>query len=336
MAGFKKAERKQSKLRCALDGPSGSGKSYSALRLAFGLVGAGLAKRVAVIDTEHGSAAKYAGENPDGVPFEFDVMELDNFSPLAYVAGLEDAHAGGYDVVVVDSLTHAWSGAGGALDIVDKKAAQSQGNKFVAWRDVTPMHNRLVNALVQAPFHVVGTLRTKTEYVLETNDRGKQVPRKVGTAPIQRDGMEYEFDVYASLDLSHHITVGKTRCSAMDGAADEKPGPRFWRPLFAWLAGGVPEEPKAKPNGHADKPTAYTAGDLAAKWWRGTHTPDNFAAAVKWVDKELAKLPGYVAGDLVGCVTDQCGAEPPRDAAGVTHARGVVQMYLDKFAGVQS
>lgn len=284
MSGFKKAVRSQTKLRAAFDGPSGSGKTYSSLRLAFGLVAAGLAKKVAFIDTEHGSASKYAGESPDGLTWDFDVLELKNFAPLNYVAALEDAYRAGYDVCIVDSLTHAWAGAGGALEIVDQKTGGGGGNKFTAWRDVTPMHNKLIDALVQAPMHVIGTLRTKAEYILEPDHRGKMVPRKIGTSPIQRDGMEYEFDVYASLDLSHQLTVSKTRCSAIDNATGMNPDPRFWRPLFDWLAGGVPASPPpatfTTPSGNAPRHdpatlemelgtalhNAPTLADLAAAW----------------------------------------------------------------------
>lgn len=262
---FKKATRAATKLRAAFDGPSGSGKTFTSLRLAFGLVQAGLAKKVAVIDTEHGSAAKYAGENPDGIPWEFDTLELSSFAPPEYVAAMEAAFSAGYDVVVVDSLSHAWAGTGGALDIVDRKAGG--GNKFTAWKDVTPMHNRLIDTIVQAPAHVVGTMRSKAEYVLEQNDKGKMVPVKKGMGAIQRDGFEYEFDLYGSLDLAHQLTISKSRCRAMDGASDLSVGPRFWRPLVEWLKGGAPApHPAAPPQPAAGRDTLRE--DLAAEMKR--------------------------------------------------------------------
>lgn len=226
MSGFKKAERRRRKARIALDGPSGSGKTYSALRAAFAFGG-----RVAVIDTEHGSASLYAGESPDGVPWQFDVMELTTFSPDVYQRAVEEAGRAGYDVLVIDSLSHAWVGEGGALDIVDRKG----GNKFTAWKDVTPMQRRMVDAMLAAPCHVIVTMRTKMEYVLETNERGQQVPKKVGMAPVQREGLEYEFDVVADMDLAHILTVSKSRCSKLQDARAVKPDGTFWRPLIQWL-----------------------------------------------------------------------------------------------------
>lgn len=233
---FKKAERRRRKARIALDGPSGSGKTYSALRAAFAFGG-----KVAVIDTEHGSASLYAGEAPDGTPWEFDTLELTNFSPDRYQRAIEEAAQGGYDVLVIDSLSHAWMGEGGALDLVDRAKT---ANKFAAWKDVTPLHRRMVDAILAAPLHVIATMRTKTEYVLESDERGRQVPRKVGLAPIQRDGCEYEFDVVADLNLEHIATVGKSRCSALQDARGVKPGPDFWRPMIQWLDSAA-ETPRA-------------------------------------------------------------------------------------------
>jgi energy-coupling factor transporter ATP-binding protein EcfA2 len=229
---FQKATKRQSRARVALIGPSGSGKTYTALQLATDLAGEN--GRVALIDTERGSASKYADE------FDFDVCELDGFDPRAYVKAIKAAEDAGYTVLVIDSLSHAWAGTGGALELVDKVKARSQNsNSFTAWRDVTPLHNRLVDAIVQSRCHVIATMRAKTEYVMETDHRGKQVPRKIGLAPVQRDGVEYEFDVVADLDLDHNLIVSKTRCRALDKAVvplAEGVGDT----LRGWLADGSP------------------------------------------------------------------------------------------------
>lgn len=229
---FTKATREKLKLRMALDGPAGSGKTYNGLRFAFAL-----GQRVAVIDTESGSARKYTGESPDGVPFDFDVIELTRFSPSEYTACIREASRAGYDVLLIDSLSHAWDGKDGALDLVDKK---SGSNKFTAWKDVTPMHREMVDAILVAPLHVIATMRSKTEYVIETDERGRSVPRKVGMAPIQRPGMEYEFDVYGSLDQSHVLTISKSRCSAIADAVVVKPSATFMLPVIDWLQRGTP------------------------------------------------------------------------------------------------
>lgn len=228
--GFKKATKKQAWLRLALIGPSGSGKTYTALNLAKHL-----GNKIAVIDTEHGSASKYADI------FEFDVMELDSFHPQRYIDGIHEAQAAGYDVLIIDSLSHAWMGKDGALELVDRAAKRSQSNNtFFAWREVTPLHNALVEAILAARMHVIVTMRAKTEYVVETNEKGKQVPRKVGLAPVQRDGLEYEFDVVADMDLDNNMIVTKTRCSALAGAVIPKPGEEVANILKAWLSDGAP------------------------------------------------------------------------------------------------
>lgn len=237
---FKKAVRERRKLRAALDGPPGSGKTYSALRLAFSMVRAGMATRVALIDTENESASLYAGEAPDGLPWEFDTLNLKTFGPDNFTAAIGAADREGYDCIVIDSLSHAWIGKGGALDLVDQK----QGNKFTAWKDITPMQRKMVDAMIQSPAHIIATMRSKVEWVMEeeVNRQGKkvQVPRKVGMAPQQREGLEYEFDIYGSCDDSHQIKITKTRCSLLDNATTIKPGPDFWQPLFDWLKSGAP------------------------------------------------------------------------------------------------
>lgn len=227
---FAPAKREKLKLRMALCGPSGSGKSYTALRLAFAL-----GKRVAAIDTEHGALSKYQGLAPDGQPWDFDVVELQHYAPTGYTAAIKEAGRLGYDVLLVDSLSHAWEGMGGALDQVDKKG----GNKFTAWKDVTPQHRQMVDAILGAPMHVIATMRTKTEYVLEADSKGKMVPVKIGTQPVQRAGMEYEFDVVADMDLSHVLTVSKTRCPSIDQEVVAMPSAHWMGPVMAWLDNGA-------------------------------------------------------------------------------------------------
>jgi hypothetical protein len=238
---FTKATKQKAKLRLALIGPSGSGKTYTALRIAKGF-----GSRIAVLDTEHGSASKYAGQTlPEG-PIDFDTMEPTSFAPETYVEAIAAAEEAGYDVLVIDSLSHAWMGKDGALEAVDKAAAKSKsGNTFTAWRDVTPRHQRMIDAILGARVHIIATMRSKTEYVLEENSRGQKVPRKVGMAPVQRDGMEYEFDITADLDIEHRLIVSKSRCPSLDGAVIEKPGADVAEMLLSWLDDGEarPVEP---------------------------------------------------------------------------------------------
>ena len=248
---FTRAHRSQKKLRMAIDGPSGSGKSFTADRFAFAI-----GKKVAVVCTENGSAAAYADESPDGIPFVFDIIVLKNYAPTEYTAAIKEAGRLGYDVLIVDGLTQAWAGTGGALELKDAKG----GNSFTAWKDITPMHNQMIEAILTSPCHVICTMRSKTEYVLEeevdSNGRKKMVPRKVGMAPVQRPGMEYEFDVYCSMDWSHLLTVTKSRCSAMQDQKAIKPGPNFIAPLIHWLNSGEPSPLVVVPPEKPPEPSA--------------------------------------------------------------------------------
>jgi hypothetical protein len=228
MSMFQKATKSQSRLRLALVGPSGSGKTYSALSIASGLGGP-----VALIDTEHGTASKYADL------FQFDTLGLAVFHPGNYIEAIKAAEREGYRVLIIDSLTHAWAGQGGVLEQVDAAAKRSQSkNSFTAWRDVTPLHNALVDAILQSNCHIIATMRAKTEYVLEPDERGKLVPVKKGLAPIQRDGMDYEFDVVADMTLQHDLMVGKTRWNAIDQKVIRNPGREFGEALAGWLSDG--------------------------------------------------------------------------------------------------
>jgi hypothetical protein len=235
---FKQATKQQSRLRMTIDGPAGGGKTYTALRFAHALAAG---RPIAFIDTERGSASKYVGESPDGYPWAFDVIELTTFSPETYTEAIESAGRAGYAVLVIDSLSHAWEGKGGALEIKDRVG----GNQFTAWRQVTPMHNRMIDAMLQSPCHVITTMRSRMEYIQDTDERGKVLGvRKVGMSPIQRPGMEYEMDVVCDIDWAHILTVSKSRCSAIQDAKREKPGPEFLSPLIDWLSSGTAPAPK--------------------------------------------------------------------------------------------
>jgi len=226
---FKRAVKSQAKARIGLIGPSGSGKTYTALLLAQTM-----GQRIAVIDTEHGSASKYADE------FQFDTLELANFHPQNYIDGIKAAGQAGYDVIIIDSLSHAWAGSGGALELADKGALKYSGNRFAAWRDVTPLHNKLIEAMLSSPAHLIATMRSKMDYIQTQDSKGKTIIRKVGMAPIQRDGMEYEFDIVGDLDIDHNLIISKTRCRALDGVVINKPGKELAETVKAWLSDGEP------------------------------------------------------------------------------------------------
>ncbi|MBF8676180.1 ATP-binding protein [Pseudomonas fulva] len=221
---FKKAERKQAKLRLALAGPSGSGKTMSALLMAKGLGG-----RIAVIDTEHGSASLYADIA------DFDVLELHApYSPERYAEAITAAEQAGYSVLIIDSYSHEWTGSGGCLESNEKLAHQKfKGNTWAAWNETTPRHRKLTDKILTSPLHIICTMRSKTETV---QGEGKKVI-KLGMKSEQRDGTDYEFTVV--LDITHdgHAAIAsKDRTKLFD--QPEVISADTGRRLLAWLNDG--------------------------------------------------------------------------------------------------
>lgn len=238
---FKKADRKRAKLRLALCGVAGSGKTYSALRIAKGLGG-----RVALLDTERGSGELYSAE------FDYDIACLDNdFSPANYIKIINEAEKSGYDILIIDSLSHAWMGEGGVLDILDKASkASASKNSYTAWRTVTPQHNALVDAILKSKMHIIVTMRSKADYVVveSENSHGRKTssPQKIGLAPIQREGLDFEFTVVLDLSVDGNIaTSSKDRTKLFAGKnilITEKTGEE----LLEWLENGKAEPTEAE------------------------------------------------------------------------------------------
>jgi hypothetical protein len=234
---FTKAVRKRAKLRLALTGPSGSGKTYGALMLAKGIGG-----RIAVIDTEHGSASLYSHL------CDFDTLELAApYSPERYIEAIRAAEAASYDVIVVDSTTHEWSGSGGCLEINEKTAAAKfRGNTWSAWNDTTPRHRAFIDAMLQANAHVIATGRSKTE-TSQIEDGGRKKVVKLGMKTEQRDGFEYEFTVVLEIiHDGHYATASKDRTGLFSGdpkAINEATGAT----LKKWLESGADPAPDAEP-----------------------------------------------------------------------------------------
>lgn len=238
---FVKAERRRAKARILIEGPSGSGKSYSALLLAKGLGG-----KIAAIDTEHGSLSMY-----DNIA-DFDVMELGApFSPRRYIQAIKEAEEAGYDVLIIDSITHEWTGEGGCLDILEKTPAPG-GNSWGRWATVTPQHNAFIEAMLQSGCHIIATTRSKTEYALAENDKGKQAPKKLGTAPQQRDGIDYEFTMVFTVQTDSHVaSVTKDRTGQFDGFL-EKISEKTGQGIAKWLGSGAEPAPKPEPDPEPD------------------------------------------------------------------------------------
>jgi hypothetical protein len=208
MMQLKKATRQKVHLRLNLSGPSGSGKTMSALRMAYGLCGNW--EKIAVIDTENGSASLYSHLGA------FNVIDLaPPFSPERYIEAINACTAAGMEVVVIDSSSHEWSGPGGCIDINEQLAQlKFKGNTWSAWSETTPRHDRFLSTVLHAPCHIITCTRSKMETVM---GEGKKV-HKVGMKDVQRDGWEYELTVSLNIDRDTHLaTPSKDRTNLFEG-----------------------------------------------------------------------------------------------------------------------
>lgn len=286
---FRKAEKKKAKLRLAITGPAGSGKTYGALLVAQGLGG-----RIAMVDTENGSGDLYADL------CEYDVCTLSApYTVEKYIQAIHEAENAGYDIIIIDSLSHVWAGEGGLLDLQGQIAdSQRGGNTYTSWRKVTPLHNRLIETILTSKCHVIATMRSKTEYMMTENERGRNEVKKVGLAPVQRDGMEYEFGIVFDLGINHTATVSKDRTSIFDGQIF-KLSPDIGLQLREWLDKGVEDLTPAKQdiwlkflnicNGNKDEAMAcikLLVGDKPSSQW----TAEDIALLNQQAEEKLSKL----------------------------------------------
>jgi hypothetical protein len=277
---FKKAERTQLYLRCALFGPSGSGKTMTALRMAKGIADK-MGVPFAVIDTEARSASKYA----DRIPF--DVDDLGGKTIDHYITAMNDAAKAGYKVLVIDSLSHAWREL---TDEVDRIAQNSTSrNTFSAWGKVSPKQKRLVDAILNFPGHIITTMRSKTEWVIGEGKNGKAVPEKMGLAPEQGKGIEYEFDLLVELNQRHQATVTKDRTGKFQDETIEKPGEDFGIALYEWLSSGNATVPIVNATSTADTKPAKVKAKAAV-----TTTTENTVKTQKQVAEAIIQEIGVI------------------------------------------
>lgn len=219
---IRRAQRSKRPFKGCIAAPAGAGKTYTALSLAQGMKNGG---RILLIDTENNSSELYAED------FDFDVLNVPEHSIDTLIAALRLAVKEKYDVIIVDSLTHAWQFVLEEKNKIDLRG----GNSFSNWAKVNPQYEALLNAIGKFPAHLICTMRAKTSYVLEENEKGKQAPRKVGMGAVFRDGGEYEFDFYATMDLAHNLIVEKSRINFLADQVIAKPGKELGQRIRDWL-----------------------------------------------------------------------------------------------------
>jgi hypothetical protein len=222
------SNRSQAKIRIALQGASGSGKTYSSLLLAYGLCQNW--NKIAVIDTENQSADLYSHLG------QYNVLSLlPPFSPERYMEAIANCEAAGMEVIIIDSLSHEWEGEGGILDIHGNMA----GNSFTNWSKITPKHNFLINRILQSKSHIISTVRTKHDYVI-TEKNGKQVPEKVGLKAVQKENLEYDFTIVFELDINHQAVCSKDRTQLFAQKIPFKIDGQTGQKIKEWCDGGLP------------------------------------------------------------------------------------------------
>ena len=223
---LRQAHRKQAKIKLALQGTSGSGKTMSALLLASGIT---TWDKIAVVDTENHSADLYAHLG------NYNVLQLSNpFTPERYIKAIEVCENAGMEVVIADSITHEWDGSGGILDLHGNMA----GNSFTNWSKMTPRHNAFVQKILESDCHIISTIRTKSDYTL-TDKNGKMVPEKVGLKGIQRDGIDFEFTIVFDLDIKHNATASKDRTGLFMDKPEGIITPEYGKRILKWCNEGT-------------------------------------------------------------------------------------------------
>lgn len=294
---FQKAERKKSKLRLALTGPSGSGKTYSAL-----LIASGMSKKIAVIDTEKGSASLYSHL------VDFDVLELEPpHSPERYREALKLAVQAGYEVVIIDSITHEWSGVGGCLEINDKLAnAKYRGNSWSAWNETTPRHRAFIDDLLACPAHIIVTARSKTETATVEENGRKQV-KKLGMKTEQRDGIEYEFTTVLDLTHDSHLALASKDRTGVFSDSPIMLNADVGVNLKNWLESGVEMKETPKPespnNSNESTPqdmnsTPLDPNETLEKYYQAMGKAQTLAEVEKYwgaISQRLANHPQHLA-----------------------------------------
>lgn len=263
------ATRESILLRAGICGPTGSGKTKTGL-----ILGTRMTERLGlgplfVIDSENKSALRYAysPRSKQGYRFKHVAMPLDDYSPAAYVSAIDYCEEQGAGVIMIDSFSHAWNGINGVLEQVDRITDNSRSRNAFSegWKTMTPIHARLVQRLMSCGAHLIFTLRAKTDWVLQENERGKKEPMKVGLAPIAREGIEFEPDLFFDMTVPDNVlVVSKSRCDRLSpGEVVRRPGVELADVIIEWIEDSEPPK-EARTLGEA-LGQAVAEGILAAE-----------------------------------------------------------------------
>ncbi len=220
MANFVRATKGKKPVRLVLGGPSGAGKTYTALLFSEYLEKL-TGKPTAAIDTEHYRMSLYADK------FKFDVNNWEPpFDPKALIKVIHDVEKSDYGTLIVDSSTHFYSGEGGLLEIVQDAAKQKfGGNQYAGWAVGTPIQNDLIDAIIRSSLHMIFCTRAKQAYV-ETEKNNKKTYEKAGMELQQRDGWEFDFDFSLIMDMDNNASVSKGMGYIPTGMYIKKPDER--------------------------------------------------------------------------------------------------------------
>jgi hypothetical protein len=231
---LRKATRKQAKIRLGLSAVSGGGKTYSAILIAKGMTGD--LSKVAIIDTENGSADLYAHLG------DFNVLPLTApFSPERYIEAIRTCEKAGMEVIIIDSISHEWDGKGGCLEIVE-----SLGGKYQDWARVTPRHQAFIEAILHSPSHIITTVRRKQDYEM-IKDGNKIKVEKGGLREITREGFEYELTINLELDTRHNAIASKDRTNLFMGRPAFIPSEKTGEIIAEWCSQGENEFEMVQP-----------------------------------------------------------------------------------------
>ena len=246
MLELKRAQRSSAKLKLGISSPSGGGKTLGSLLIAKGLMQETYPdlsdskqwQKVAIIDSENGSGQLYVGSEIKNMKIgAYNALTLtEPYTAEKYIDAIDVCVDNGMEVIIIDSTTHLWAGAGGLLS-QHGNIAKRTGNSWAAWRDVTPMHTKFVDKMLQTNVHIIATMRSKTKFVQEKGNDGRTTVRKVGLNPIQKDGMEYEFTTFFEIDAEHNAFGSKDRTSLFDQQYFVIT-PKIGVQLMKWLKGG--------------------------------------------------------------------------------------------------